>query len=233
MTWKLCLLGASLLVLAASLIPAAVYVLSDVPETQLNFVLDAGHGGEDGGAVGADGLLEADVNLAVTLRTDALLGLFGQPAVLTRSSAEIQYPDSASTTRQRKRYDQQSRAALVNTTPGAVLVSIHQNQYPAAQPSGAQVFFGKASGSEALGKTIQANLCAHCGTNRQATPISEDIYLLREAACPAVLIECGFLSNPQELELLRTEPYQTRLSVCIAAGCIGQAAELERCYGKG
>lgn len=230
---KLFYAAIALLILLSVLIPVAVSVLSDAPEPKITFVLDAGHGGEDGGAVGADGMPEADVNLAITLRTDALLGLFGYPAALTRSGKDIDYPDSAVTTRERKRYDQQSRAALVNATPGAVLVSIHQNQYPSSQPSGAQVFFGKAEGSEALGKAIQAQLCAHCGSTRQAAAISEDIYLLREASCPAVLIECGFLSNPAELAKLRTETYQTRLSVCILSACVAQAAELERCYGKG
>lgn len=226
-------LAVALLLLAAALIPAAVRVFSDAPETGVTYVLDAGHGGEDGGAVSADGLREADVNLAVTLRTDALLGLFGQSAVMTRSGAEIQYPDSATTTRQRKRYDQQSRAALVNTTPGAVLVSIHQNQYSGAGPSGAQVFFGKAPGSEAFAQALQAQLSRLCEKERSAAAISEDIYLMREAACPAVLIECGFLSNPAELERLRSEDYQTRLSICIAGTCLWQAAELERVYGKG
>lgn len=211
----------------SALLPASALSMN----LPLTFVLDAGHGGEDGGAVSADGLKESEVNLAVAQRVDALLALCGHHAVLTRDSETLNYPESADTTRQRKRYDQNRRVELVNGTENAVLVSIHQNQYVTAGPSGAQVFYGKQPGSEALAQQMQLLLSELCEKQRQAAPISEDIFLMREAECPAILIECGFLSNPGDAALLRTEDYRTALSVYITAACIGCAEELKSIHG--
>lgn len=196
-------------------------------------IVDAGHGGEDGGAVSGDGLRESEVNLAVALRLDQLLGLCGIPSVLTRESEEIAYPDSAVTTRQRKQADQEYRAALIRSTENAVLLSIHQNKYPASGPRGAQVFYASTPGSEEFAKTVQDLLAILCGDRRKAAPVSPDIYLMHQAACPAILVECGFLSNPEELALLKTDTYRTKLALVLAAGCLRQYQELEAHYGKG
>ena len=196
-------------------------------------IIDAGHGGEDGGAVSADGLKESDVNLAIALRLDQLLGLCGIPTRLTRDSDDIAYPDSAVTTRQRKRADQEYRAALIRSTELGVLLSIHQNKYTSSGPKGAQVFYGSVSGSKAFAKEMQEKLAFLCGDRRKAAPVSEEIYLMRQAACPAILVECGFLSNPEELSELKTDEYRTKLALALTAGCIGHYGELEAHYGKG
>ncbi len=216
------------ILLCAACIPAAA--LSD--PLPLTFVLDAGHGGEDGGAVSADGLRESEVNLSIAQRTDALLGLCGHRTVMTRDSETLVYPEQADTTRKRKRYDQQRRVTLINETENAVLVSIHQNQYATAGPSGAQVFYGKQPGSEVFAQYAQSLLSGLCEKQRQAVPISEDIYLMREADCPAILIECGFLSNPGDAALLRSEEYRKALSVYITAACMGCAEELVSSHGE-
>ncbi len=196
-------------------------------------VVDPGHGGEDGGAVSPDGQKESDVNLAVALRLDMLLGLCGIPAILTRDSDEIAYPDSAVTTRQRKRADQEYRAALLKSRENAVLLSIHQNKYVSSGPKGAQVFYGGTPGSKEFAVVMQELLAVLCGDHRKAAPISEEIFLLRQASGPAILVECGFLSNPDELVLLKTEAYRTKLALVLAAGCLRQYHELEAQYGKG
>ena len=220
-------------------VSAAICLLSSVPAFSggnrefVTIVVDPGHGGEDGGAVSTDGVRESDVNLAVSLRFDQLLGLCGIPAVLTRTGDEIAYPESAATIRQRKRADQEYRVALVSGTPKAVLVSVHQNQYSTAIPRGPQVFYGLSSGSEAFGKKLQVILSRMSGTHRQASVISPEIFLLRQVSCPSVLVECGFLSNPEELELLKTDAYQTMLAAALAAGCLTSMQELEQCYAKG
>lgn len=216
------------ILLCTACIPAAA--LSD--PSPLTFVLDAGHGGEDGGAVSADGLRESEVNLSIAQRTDALLALCGYHTVMTRNSEELEYPESADTTRKRKRYDQQRRVTLVNETENAVLVSIHQNQYATAGPSGAQVFYGKQARSEYFAQNAQVLLSGLCEKQRQAAPISEDIFLMRETDCPAILIECGFLSNPGDVSLLRSESYRTSLSVYITAACMGCAEELKGAHGE-
>lgn len=195
------------------------------------FVIDAGHGGEDGGAVGSDGLRESEVNLAVALRLDAMMGLMGYPCRLTRSCEDIPYPPEAKSTRERKRADQKQRIQQLHETEGAILISIHQNIYPAASPHGAQVFFGPVEGSRQLAELTQARLNAVTAGNRNAAPIADSIYLLREADCPAILIECGFLSNRAELALLHTDAYRTKLALGIAAACADLYEEWNSSYG--
>jgi len=222
-----------LFVLAALTIPIAVKVSGQAASQGLTFVIDAGHGGEDGGAVAADGTKESELNLSIALRLDALMGLCGRPAVLTRASETLDYPASAGTIRERKRFDQERRAALINGTERSVFVSIHQNEYSGTAPRGGQVLYNQFSGSGEFAKFVQMQLSAVCGDHRKAAPISEDIYLMREANCPAILVECGFLSNPEELTRLKAEDYQIKLAIALAAGCLGYERELESIYGKG
>ena len=193
-------------------------------------VIDAGHGGEDGGAVAPDGTLESDVNLIVALRLEALARLLGVPTRMTRRSREIDYPPELTTTARRKVYDQHSRAELIRSTPGAVLVSIHQNKYPDPRPRGPQVLYAADGESKTLGEAAHALLTqALWPENRRvAAPASKDIYLLRAAQCPAILAECGFLSNPEEAALLAEPDYQTKIALCLLSAYLRQFAE-----GKG
>lgn len=182
-------------------------------------VIDAGHGGTDGGAVAADGTVESGINLAIALRMKAVAGLLGLPGVLTRSAEALDYPESASTTHAKKVWDQQQRVALINALPNAVLVSIHQNKYPDARPRGAQALYGREEGSEVLAALMQDALtrCLCPDNRRVAAPISDSIYLMKSVRCPAVLVECGFLSNPEELARLKTPDCQTQLALVLAA----------------
>lgn len=168
-------------------------------------ILDAGHGGEDGGAVAPNGTVEADINLQIALRARAIAELTGIEVVMTRDSPDIAYPDNATTIAERKKADQHQRAELIRKTDNAVLISIHQNCYPDRKPSGAQVLYAASDGSEALGTQIHDNLVAYLDpqNRRVAVPISEKIYLMREVKCPAVLVECGFLSNESECTKLK------------------------------
>ena len=117
-------------------------------------ILDAGHGGEDGGAVAPDGTVEADINLEIALRARAIAELTGVRVVMTRESAQIAYPDDAATVAQRKKADQHRRAELVREMDNAVLISIHQNCYPDRKPSGAQVLYAASTGSDTLGEDL-------------------------------------------------------------------------------
>lgn len=188
-------------------------------ETARVLIIDAGHGGEDGGAVTAGGVPESGINLAIAQKLEALAGLCGVESVMTRESQDINYPESASTTAQRKQSDQKARIELINSQSDAVLISIHQNFFPTAQPSGCQVLYGKPEGSRELGELTHKNLTeALCPTSRRvAAPISEDIYLMRSAKCTSILVECGFLSNPGEAALLQTEDYQLKISALLLA----------------
>lgn len=188
-------------------------------ETTRVLIIDAGHGGEDGGAVTAGGVPESGINLAIAQKLEALAGLCGVESVMTRESQDINYPESAATTAQRKQSDQKARIELINSQSDAVLISIHQNFFPTAQPSGCQVLYGKPEGSRELGELTHKNLTeALCPTSRRvAAPISEDIYLMRSAKCTSILVECGFLSNPSEAALLQTEDYQLKISALLLA----------------
>lgn len=182
-------------------------------------IIDAGHGGADGGASSKDGVLESDINLAISMKLDALAHLYGRETVLTRKTSEIDYPAEANTIAKQKVYDQKTREALINSHPDGVLISIHQNFYPDPRPSGAQVLYGHTSESEVFGKLLHVNLVAALDPDnrRVAAPIDEKIYLMRKAQCTAALVECGFLSNPEEAARLCEASYQKQISVVLLA----------------
>lgn len=186
-------------------------------DRQRVLVIDAGHGGLDGGASSADGTLESTVNLAVAQRLDFLARLFGVETVMTRTSNELDYPDSAVTVREKKNWDQKTRAELIASVQNGVLISIHQNIYPDPRPHGSQVLYGTASGSRELGELAHSLLIETLNpeNRRVVEPVSDKIYLMRKAQCPAILVECGFMSNPLESELLADSGYQTRLAMVL------------------
>lgn len=195
--------------------------LLKIPATSV-FVLDAGHGGADGGASSASGVLESDINLAITLRMRDLFTLLGQPTVLTRRDENSLADDPSASIRQQKVSDTKNRVALVNSIENARLISIHQNAL-AGHPSvhGAQVFYNAVGDSSTLAETMQQDLnqTVNVGNEKGKKPISKDIYLMSHVTCPAVLVECGFLSNTAESEILQTPSYQMLLAmtICCAA----------------
>lgn len=186
------------------------------------FVLDAGHGGADGGTSSASGVLESDINLAITLRMRDLFTLLGQSTVLTRRDENSLADDPSATIRQQKVSDTKNRVALINSIENARLISIHQNAL-AGHPSvhGAQVFYNAVGDSSTLAETMQQDLnqTVNVGNEKGKKPISKDIYLMSHVTCPAVLVECGFLSNTAESEILQTPSYQMLLAmtICCAA----------------
>ncbi len=190
-------------------------------------IIDPGHGGEDGGAQTAEGLLESKINLDISLRLDALAGLYGIPTVMTRATEEIAYPEEANTTARRKAADQRARLALINSYPEALLISIHQNCFPDRRPSGCQVLYAETGGSEDFAKLAHELLCQSlCPDNRRvAAPVPDNIYLMRNANCTAILVECGFLSNAREARLLTEESYQIKISAVLLAATCQYAAQ--------
>ena len=180
-------------------------------------VLDAGHGGEDGGAVSATGVAESSINLAIVLKLDQLAGLYGVPVQLLRSDENaLGDPDGASV-RERKRSDLQKRVELIQKAEHATVISVHQNYYPGASSTGAQVFYGKEASSPALARYAQSLLCQTLDptNHRQAAQIPDSVYLMRHITCPAILVECGFLSNAEEAERLQRTEYQTKIAAAL------------------
>ena len=188
-------------------------------------VLDAGHGGADGGASGPDGTRECDLNLAITLKTDAVLGLLGEQTLLLRSTDTDLSSSDAKSISQKKVSDIRRRVELTNSQPGAILVSIHCNTYSQEKYHGAQVFY--TGGAKEFGETMQLALKNGVDpTNaRMAKAVSPDVYLMNHIKVPGILVECGFLTNQEELTNLKDPDYQTRLAVTIAATAANQASE--------
>ncbi|MDR0904856.1 MAG: N-acetylmuramoyl-L-alanine amidase [Oscillospiraceae bacterium] len=206
----------------------AVHAVAAEKPAPLTLIIDAGHGGEDGGAVTKSGLTESGLNLDIALRADALAAFFGVKTVLTRDSETLYYSPGATTTRQRKAEDQKRRLALINGTDNAVFLSIHQNMYTKPAPYGAQVLYAKTDGSAELGATMQELLVQtlDASNRRAAERVGDTILLMNYIDCPAVLVECGFLSNPNEEALLRSDAYRLKLAAILTAGFLQQRDEL-------
>lgn len=196
--------------------PTAQTVYAD---TGRILVLDAGHGGIDGGAQGVTGLLEKDVNLSVVQKCALLCGLFGIKTILTREQDASIDDGSGKTIAARKAQDIRLRTQIANES-GGILVSVHMNFFPEGKYSGAQCFYSKKNPeSENLGKSIQNTLSLLDPENkRQAKPADAGIYLMEHVTVPAVIVECGFLSNPREEMLLASDSYRKDLAVAICSG---------------
>lgn len=184
---------------------------------QTTVVLDAGHGGSDGGAVSCTGARECEINLAITQRLDDLLHLLGCPTLqLRQGDTDLASADAASIS-EKKVTDLKNRVARINQQADGVLVSIHQNQFSQSQYRGAQVFYAPNTESRAFAALMQQNLRAGLDpANKRECKPGSGIFLLEKIECPGILVECGFLSNPGEEALLRSKDYQKRLAAVLA-----------------
>lgn len=199
---------------------ADVPVFAPKDGAPITVVIDPGHGGEDGGAVSAGGVQESQINLEIALRCNDLLRLTGQNTVLVRSEDTAIHTEG-DTIRARKASDIRNRVALVEATENAVLLSIHQNSLPSSPVThGAQVFWNSGAGAEQLAKVMQDTLnnCINTEKPKQAKKIQPTIYLMNHVMAPAILVECGFLTNEHETSLLQQPSYQQKLAAAITAG---------------
>jgi len=210
------MLTESLRLLERQTLPAVVPVVTGQART---LILDAGHGGEDGGAVAPNGTPESQINLAIVLKMDELLGFYGVSPMLLRDADRSLHDESAETLREKKVSDLKNRAAAIQQTPNATLVSIHQNSYPEPRYRGSQVFYAPTTGSQPLAQHIQQTLRAGLqpDNTRETKEIPDTVYLMNNVTCPAVLVECGFLTNPEENLLLQDEGYQRKLAAVLTA----------------
>ena len=189
--------------------------------TRRTLVLDAGHGGADGGAVSITGRCESEINIEIVQKIADLSAFYGIDPVLTRKSEEIDYPDDAKTIKSKKVADQRARVALVNALDDPFFISIHQNKFSTSGARGAQVFYGSGDESKYFAEFAQGMLCKlDEGNSRPAEKIPPSVYLMKNITCPAVLFECGFLSNPTEAALLETQEYQLKLAALITGAYV-------------
>lgn len=184
-------------------------------------LVDAGHGGEDGGAEGADGTLEKHINLAIARPLGDLLRVMGYTVSYTRTE-DAMVNAAGDTLRERKVSDIKNRLTMIEQAD--MTISIHQNKFPQTQYSGTQVFYGVGSEeSPVLAAAIRASVIALLQPNntRELKKGDGNVYLLKYATQPLVLVECGFLSNETEREKLKTREYQLQMAFAIAAGVLG------------
>lgn len=185
-------------------------------------IIDPGHGGFDPGAVASDGTTESRLNLEIALQMEELARLLGVRTDMTRRADVSTESDETASVRARKNSDLQNRVKQANAVPNGVLISLHQNSLPQV-PSvhGAQVFYGGAAGSQPLAEGIQAALNAAVNDRaKEPKSAGSGVYLLKNAEIPAILVECGFLSNGEETALLNTREYQTRLALTILSSTL-------------
>ena len=184
-------------------------------------VIDAGHGGEDGGARSCTGVQESGINLEIALRVNDLMHFLGMQTRMIRTTDCAVYTEGARTIAEKKVSDIHNRVRMVEETPGALLVSIHQNNFPEGKYRGAQVFYAKTDGSRELAEQTQRYLAAQVDpNNHRECKAAQEIYLLKHVNCTAILVECGFLSNPGEEALLREAGYQKKLAAAICCSVI-------------
>ena len=181
-------------------------------------VLDAGHGGIDGGAISDSGLKESDINLQIALKTEALVRFLGIDTVMTRETDT----DNSDNKAYSEHDNLVQRVKLANSTENAVLISIHQNKFPSAVVSGAEVMYSENDDSKALGLITQDNLVTllDSSNRRVARPAPKELLLTSSVECPTILVECGFMSNPQEVKKLASNDYQLKLAAILAGSYI-------------
>ena len=188
-------------------------------EERIRVLIDAGHGGEDPGKVSRDGTREKDLNLAIATKLGKYVKEQGMEVYYTRQKDEGLYSPE---TTNKKIYDMQKRCEVVENVKPDFMISIHQNSFSDGQVHGAQVFYYATSEeSRALGEALQQALVTHVDpANHRKAKANESYYILKKTKCPSVIVECGFLSNQEECEKLKTDSYQKKLVEGIYQGIL-------------
>lgn len=211
----------SILVLICACVLAkkgSVYVTGrQVTEQKECIVVDVGHGGFDSGKIGIHGELEKNVNLQIALKLKKILEDDGMSVIMTREDDQGLYDENASN---KKVQDLQRRCDLINDKKPTLTVSIHQNSYTSPEIKGAQVFYYTTSiESKKLAEIMQASLIDNVDPdNHREAKSNDSYYILKKTSSPIIIVECGFLSNPEEAEKLSDEAYQQKISEAIRIG---------------
>lgn len=200
----------------------STFSVNELSYSEHTVILDAGHGGEDSGAIASDGTYEKDLNLELCRKLALIFELFGINYIEIRTE-DISVGDiSLDTIRKRKVSDINKRFETINNTENAVLLSIHQNNFQIEKYFGTQVFYASTETSDILADCIQNAVVQNLQNNnhRKIKKCDNSVFLLYKAKVPSVMVECGFISNSEELKLLKTEEYQLQLSYFITKGLI-------------
>ena len=207
----------SFFLIVAAMIRHSVQTVSSQQElnSSIRIVIDAGHGGIDGGTTSVSGILEKELNLQIAQRLEKLMLLLGHKPVMTRTTGES-VATEGETIREQKRSDLRNRVELVNQSSQTILVSIHQNHYPDSRYAGPQIFYADDETSRSIAQKLQQSMNAALQTRREVKK-ADGVYLMSHINCPGILVECGFLSNHEEDARLQTPQHQKVLCCLIAA----------------
>ena len=215
-----------IIVMVSSFSNIAMYTSSDSVgqglDTYPTVIIDAGHGGEDGGAE-VNGVIEKDINLAISRRLADILRLSGCEVIEVRDKDISVYSDGASTLREKKTSDLHNRVELFNSNSNNIVVSIHQNKFDNSKYSGTQIFYSvNDPDSAVLAENIRTAvvMLLQPDNTRELKPAGSDIFILDSVQVPAVIVECGFLSNDNERELLSDPSYQQKMAYAVAMGVL-------------
>ena len=216
------LLAAVIVMISAFSDITAHHTSAEVSAVLPRIIIDAGHGGEDGGAQVGD-VLEKDLNLSIARKLADILRLSGYSVTEVRTSDKAVYSPEAGTLREKKVSDLNNRVELFNGDEHNIVVSIHQNKFDSSRYSGTQIFYStNDDDSRELAERIRTAvvmLIQHDNT-RELKPAGDDIFILDNAEVPAVIVECGFISNDEERAKLCDEEYQKQLAYAIAMGVL-------------
>lgn len=193
------------------------------PVASHTVIVDAGHGGEDGGAVGIDGTIEKNINLDIALKLEKILKFYGFNVIMTRTEDVMTCDEGLSSMREKKVSDIHNRFKLIEQNPEAIFVSVHQNKFSDSEQHGMQVFYSDNNEqSIVLAKSIQNSVVKtlQADNMRAVKKSGSSIYLLYHAEIPAVLAECGFISNGDEVKLLNNDGYRMKIAILIADGIL-------------
>jgi len=194
-------------------------------------IVDAGHGGEDGGAVGINGVNEKDINLAIALELQRLLEQNQFEVIMIRDADYSVGDNSLGSVAERKRSDTLNRAETILSGGECIVLSIHQNHFSQSKYYGAQVFYSpNRDESTILAECIRSSIVSKTQpeNTRELKEAGSNIYLMSHANVPSVLVECGFLSNPEETEKLCDPQYQQEMAAAIYDGLIQYLQEMEK-----
>lgn len=209
----------------------------DVLEPQFSrcsVIIDAGHGGADGGGVSVNGIPEKGINLDIACTLSDMLTFFGYDVTLTRSKDVSIHSEGVEGLKKQKLSDMENRLALFNT-PDSVCISVHQNRFTDPKYSGAQMFYYRENPQGAqLAENLRARIQSFLQpeNERETKPIDDELYLLCNCENPAVMAECGFISNPEEAALLEEEPYRRQMAFTLMCGLNDFHAESGRINEK-
>ena len=198
-------------------------VNSDYYESTVTVIIDAGHGGEDSGAVGINGVLEKDLNLMLSNEIKSILNAQNIHVIMTRTDDKLLYKEEENIKGQRKLYDLKNRYLIASKIENAIFVSIHMNKFPIEKYRGLQVYYSPNNlHSHELAQMIQSDIKAYLQNynEREIKNSSDNIYILSRLNCPAILIECGFLSNAIDADNLTNKEYRKKMALILSNSII-------------